>query len=286
MSLFRKILIGYDQSEQAEDALALGRLLGDATGAKLVVAGVFRFDPLFAQAPWFEEAETDCARSVAQAAESLGAEPETIPSTSPARGLHDLAEDIDAGLIVVGSSHRGRFGRALAGSVGLSLLHGAPCAVAIAPRGYATQPVRSVSTVVVGFDGSAESGLALLEAEQLAREAGSTVRLVSAIEGPAKAPREVAQASLHEACRSVPERIPVESDLVTGAAAEELRRASAKKDAIVVVGSRGYGPLRRAMLGSVSEKLVDSAQAPVIVCPRPSRSNQAAPVSARTAPAR
>ena len=211
MSLFRKILIGYDQSEQAEDALALGRLLGDATGAKLVVAGVFRFDPLFAQAPWFEEAETDCARSVAQAAESLGAEPETIPSTSPARGLHDLAEDIDAGLIVVGSSHRGRFGRALAGSVGLSLLNGAPCAVAIAPRGYATQPVRSVSTVVVGFDGSAESGLALLEAEQ-PRPGGRLDRQARVGDRGAResTSREVAQASLHEACRSVPAGIPVE----------------------------------------------------------------------------
>ena len=40
-------------------------------------------------------------------------------------------------ILVLGSSHRGPVGRTLAGSVGESLMHGAPCAIAIAPRGYA-----------------------------------------------------------------------------------------------------------------------------------------------------
>ena len=35
--MYRKILVGYDDSDQAKDALALGKQLADATGAELVV---------------------------------------------------------------------------------------------------------------------------------------------------------------------------------------------------------------------------------------------------------
>ena len=37
---------------------------------------------------------------------------------------------------------------------------------------------------------------------------------------------------------------------------------------LLVVGSRGYGPLRRVLLGSVSSELMHSAPCPVMVVPR------------------
>ncbi len=43
--MYRKVIVGYDGSERARDAIALGKLLSDASGAELVVAGVFEFDP-------------------------------------------------------------------------------------------------------------------------------------------------------------------------------------------------------------------------------------------------
>ena len=39
---------------------------------------------------------------------------------------------------------------------------------------------------------------------------------------------------------------------------------------LLVTGSRGYGALRRAFAGSVSEALVEGAPHPVLVIPRPS----------------
>jgi nucleotide-binding universal stress UspA family protein len=44
-------------------------------------------------------------------------------------------------------------------------------------------------------------------------------------------------------------------------------RASADLD-LLVVGSRGYGPLRAVLLGSVSTPVVRSAQSPLVVLPR------------------
>lgn len=38
--MFREILIGYDGSDQAKDALTLGEMIADATAARLIVAGI------------------------------------------------------------------------------------------------------------------------------------------------------------------------------------------------------------------------------------------------------
>ena len=110
--MYRKIIVGYDGSEGAEDALALGKLIAEHAGAQLVVAGVFQLDPLWGGSDSaFQEAEAEYAREIERAAESVGGEAEAIPSSSAARGLRELAEETEADLIVVGSAHHGRPGR-------------------------------------------------------------------------------------------------------------------------------------------------------------------------------
>ena len=103
--MYRRILVGYEGSEQSKDALALGKQLADVTGAELTVAAVSQFDPVYRDwDPHFQEVDAELAEQLEEAAEAVGAVAKAIPSSSPARGLHDLAERIDADLIVVGSS--------------------------------------------------------------------------------------------------------------------------------------------------------------------------------------
>jgi nucleotide-binding universal stress UspA family protein len=45
---------------------------------------------------------------------------------------------------------------------------------------------------------------------------------------------------------------------------------------LMVVGSRGYGPIRRVLLGSVTLKLMSEAPCPVLVVPRPTEVDRAA----------
>jgi nucleotide-binding universal stress UspA family protein len=54
--------------------------------------------------------------------------------------------------------------------------------------------------------------------------------------------------------------------VLEGDAASELAAASAELD-LLVLGSRGYGSVRSALLGSVSRALVRSAACPVVVLP-------------------
>jgi nucleotide-binding universal stress UspA family protein len=287
--MYRKIIVGYDGSQQAEDAVALGRLLADASGASLTLAGVFYFSPrLGGRDPVLHDVEAEHIRQLEETAASIGAEAEAVSSSSPARGLHRLAESIEADLVIVGSAHHGKAGQILAGSVGTSLLHGSPCSVAIAPHGYAGQAPAAIREVTVGFDGSPEARAALTDAVDLARSSGAPVRIVTVAEPPpivygkSGGPdyswhalkddlKELMRGRLDEAVASMPEDVRVEATLAEGKADAVLAEIAVEDGGVLVLGARGYGPLRRVLLGSVSTALVRSAPCPLIVHPRPAK---------------
>ncbi len=71
------------------------------------------------------------------------------------RGLHEVAEQLGADVLVVGMSRKGAVGRVLLGDNARSSLKGAPCAVAMAPAGYARRAC-AIERVSVCYDGSAQ----------------------------------------------------------------------------------------------------------------------------------
>ena len=282
--MYRKIIVGHDLHSGGEDALALGREITRATGAQLVVAGVF---PTGALPHGFEESwvmeQERIAGEIQHIVDEVGAEAEAFPSGSPASGLHGLAEETDADLVIVGASRHSKLGRILAGDVGLGLLHGAPCAVAIAPRGYAERPHEELSTIIVGVDYSHESRLALEDAVELAKGSGATLKLVAVAQEPPalygkgatmggdqalkEAVEEQTREQLDDALGSIPKDVTAEASLVVGDPGEKLAQA-ASGGSLLILGSRGYGPLRRVLLGSVSTALMRNAACPVLVHPR------------------
>ncbi len=196
----------------------------------------------------------------------------TIPGVSPTRELHDLAEGRGAGLIVVGSTHRGPLGRVLPGTVADRLLAGAPCPIAVAPNGYREQD-HAFESIAVAYDGSAESKLALALATELATATGGSVALivvadphealnvapgaggwagmVSTAEGVEHERRRM-QTLLDDALGSIPDGIPAAGEVTTDIdPASVILTASGDAD-LLLIGSRGYGPVKRVLLGGAS----------------------------------
>ena len=189
---------------------------------------------------------------------------------------------------MLGSAKHAKAGQILAGSVAMSLLHGSPCSVAIAPHGYVDNPPDGIAEVTVGYDGSDEARIALAEAIELARASGAPVKVVAVAE-PApimhgkggganqgrselnKAIHEMMRERLDEALSSDPEDVQLKGTLVDGPVAESLAQVATEDGGVLVVGSRAYGPLRRVLLGSVSTELVRTAPCPLIVHPRPAK---------------
>ncbi len=281
--MFRKILIGFDDSEQARDAVAFAQVIGAETGAELVVATVLPQDPLTGERDVFpSQSDARMERAAEEVSAAVGARPLTVPSASPARGLHRLAEELEADLIVVGSSQHGGLGRAVAGTTAQRLLHGSPCAVAVTPNGYRDTGER-LRVLAVGYDGSPEAEEALEAATELARQADATLRILSNYEpqgfgapGTSGYPadhrgntlRAHFQRRLDAAVAAAPSEVRAAGILLQGEVASALCAEAEKGVDVLFIGSRGYGPLRRVLLGSVSYTLIRATPCPLIVVPR------------------
>ena len=137
--MFETVIVGVDGRQGGRDAIALaGRLA--APGATVTFAHIYGVPVAASVSPLvlaveMEAAERLLADEIDRA--SLPAVPATVYDLSVGHGLHRPAEQNSADPLVVGSSHRGRLGRTLLGDAASRALQGAPCVVAIAPRGCA-----------------------------------------------------------------------------------------------------------------------------------------------------
>jgi nucleotide-binding universal stress UspA family protein len=300
--MYSKIIVGFDGTDQGKDALALGKQLAGATGAEVILSGVFLLHPMMRGGgdPIAAEEERELAKQVDAAAGEAGVKSQNVGSTSVARGLHELAEKSGADLVVVGSSTDGDHGHTHLGSTATSLLHGSPCAVAVAPTGYRDATPESVSTVVVGYDGSPESKSALESASELARATGATLRLIAAAEPPPivfgksggasggwwalkEGIEDEARTQLESAQSELPADVSAETKVISDDPISALTQEASAPGSILVLGSRGYGAVRGVMLGSVSRPIAMHTPAPVIVYPRGAHAEEHGEASAEAA---
>jgi nucleotide-binding universal stress UspA family protein len=286
------LVAGYDGSAQSRDALVLTRVLAPALGADVLVVSVVTFAPTETTYDVYErlvreEGERLQAEARALLDEIPGVQTKALPGVSPPRELHDLAEGRGARLIVVGSTHRSRLGRVLPGTVADRLLAAAPCPVAVAPRAY-SESDRSLESIVVAFDGSAESKLALALAAEIANAVRANVGLIAvvsppeALVGPAgwawrgvvvpaeaiESDRRRIQADVEAARRSIPDDLRGAGEIVVDPDPGSAIVMASEEADLLIMGSRGYGPVGRVLLGSVSAAVLRHAACPVIVTPR------------------
>jgi nucleotide-binding universal stress UspA family protein len=172
-------------------------------------------------------------------------------------------------------------GRVVLGSVGEILLAGTPAAVAVAPKGFARNVPGAVETVSAGFSPTAEGHGALRTAARLAADLGARLRAIAVretftrarralVHGGGEAEHADEEGSVEEALDQAladAQAPDAERVLLRGGAAECLAKASTESE-LLVVGSRSYGPLHHALLGSVSGKLMRSCPVPLLVIPR------------------
>jgi nucleotide-binding universal stress UspA family protein len=281
-----RIIAAYDPFLEDRAPVELALLFGELTNTP-VLAGAIRAAALIDG--WMEPLQTDPEvlaagdRALEQLRGDTGVQSRSIVDVSVPRALHELARRQGSGLIVVGSTKRGRVGRVMPGSTAERVLHGAECAVALAPNGYRRRPVE---TIAVGFVDTPEGHAALAAAHALAQHANARVRAISALhpsgdldaalaEGtpPPKSHllqghhRVAHQEALDRAVAALPGGVEVETEIQVDDPADVLLHVSEHVD-MLVCGSRGYGPLRSILLGGVSRRVVDGAHCPVLVLPR------------------
>jgi nucleotide-binding universal stress UspA family protein len=298
------VLIGFDGSPEAEAAIrAAGGLLAPR---RAVVAHVS--DGIAALVPHTKaltgaarELEGEEAREAARLAErgaglaeraGLRAQPVVARGKKAWPKLLELADEHQAGALVVGSRGVGRVESALLGSVSAGLLDHSHLPVLIVPP---LPDEQATGPVVIGYDGSdhadaaIEAAIRLLSVrEAIVQTVWVSVRAVASA-GVAAAPADVVAKGAEEIDRGLRDesertaergaRLAADGGLEASGEAVEaqgnvwrtlLDSAERGRAAAVVVGSHGRSALGAMLTGSVSRALVHYAPVPVMVV-RPPR---------------
>ena len=196
----------------------------------------------------------------------------------------DLAKEVGADLIVIGSRGLGPVKRVVLGSVSEGVVHHATRPVLVL-RGGGWPPEQ----VVIGDDNSEAAEEAGELAAVIGRLVGARVTLVRAYRKLPKMDVErrelnarMADDELRREERKLWERATQIQEahevrptvrLSAGDPAARILEAAEEGDApektLVAVGSRGLGTMRRMRLGSVSTKVLRAAKGPVLIHPHP-----------------
>jgi nucleotide-binding universal stress UspA family protein len=136
-----------------------------------------------------------------------------------------------------------------------------------------------MNDILVATDGSRSGTAAVDEAIKLAARLGVGLTFVSVFRPPSRVlgdpfyERSVRQglrdthAAVEEALdRATVAGVPADGEIMEGNAADEIVALADNRDAsLIVLGSRGHGPLVGALLGSVSAGVMQQARRPVLI---------------------
>lgn len=291
----RRVVIGYDGSTASDDAVEFGLAWCRATRDVPVAAtvypeehplGIGRVDVEWAVHVRRLGQETlDRARALAGDA----AQYRLLPSTSAARGLEDLASDIEAAAIVLGRAHGDAGGGTHLGGTTDRLLHGATVPVCVVPEGWEPNAEGRIRRIGVAFVDTRDGHAALGTAVRAATLAEAQLTLLTVMSQQSEhfsyiagrrdeqefydASRAAYRTALDFGASGVPAELSPRTVLLEGDVVDQLVDVSPGQVDVLVCGSRGYGPVRRVLLGGVSRRLVQRAKVPVTVVPRAATRN-------------
>ena len=301
----RTILCGVDGSEHSVRAAKVAHTLSKALDIDLVLAHVSPggVRPLPVPHPMAAASDLEVESDLAVIADTAGRAGLTgvrtrrVAAVSPSAGLVATARVELPYLIVIGASGHSPLREALVGSVAGELPLKAPCPVVVTPPDAvmpdALSPAADQNSIVCGVSDSPEAEAAARTAGQLARALEARLLLVHArLPQPPVGNAVMGRHALAIADHVVAEReerisaellgravewsacegAALETVIETGDPAERIEAvAERERAALIVVGSRGRGPVRAAVLGSTSRRLAANACRPVVIVGPPAQ---------------
>ena len=275
--MFHTVLVGIDEQTRGSDAIALAKRLVSPNG-EITFAHIY--PPVVSATNISGGSAVDAAKArallqSAAAGSGVRAQMRCAASVSVSDGLHNIALQIGADLLVLGSSTRTRLTRALLGNFTADTLATSDCTVAVAPQGYA-EHAHEIQRVGVAYDGSSPSEAALSLAQVLAQSRHAELSAFKVVPPPHDGlmPRHREMAKAVNALRAGREQIEahegVEAHVGCGDPVRQLAGYSKTVD-ILVAGARGAGFLARVLHPSTTEALTDVVSCPLLVVTKAAR---------------
>ena len=188
------------------------------------------------------------------------------------------AEEIGAGLLIVGSRGMGRLGRLAMGSVSTGLAHRSPCPVLIVREGEEEWPPKRVLVGYGSFEATERPGLL---GTSLGRALGAEVELVGVVSGAGgDADTDEAEAKIRDMERVLAARADEIEEVVglrprvrpvVGDVPQVIFDVQAEKEGPMLLsfGSKVLGKAGRVMVGEVLDQVLGETGGPILVTPEP-----------------
>lgn len=193
-------------------------------------------------------------------------------------GIIARAEEIGAGLVIVGSRGMGRLGRLVMGSVSTGLAHRSHCPVLIVREGEEAWPPERMLVGYGSFDDTERAGFL---GASFARALGAEVELVG-VAGEGEDAEEKLR-DLGRALESRAEEIEKAVGLrprVRTSVGEVARtilgiHAEEEKPALLSFGSKVLGGAGRVMVGEALDQVLSKSRGPILITPEPHPASKA-----------
>ena len=239
-------------------------------------------------AAWADQLSADSAR---EASRYLDAMPHRIEvryhshsHRSVSGGLVEVVTELNAEVLVLGSSANGQLGQVVVGSTADRLLHSSPVAVAIAPRGYREPRDGMLTRITCGYPGTPASVDVVQRTYALSKRLKVPLRVISfAVRGRTMYPPEVglhaedsilavweqqAQTMLNALRTDGVVGDDVELAVVSGNGWDQaLDDAEWRDGEVLALGTSPRGDVARVFLGSRGTKILRHSPVPVLVLP-------------------
>jgi len=283
---YKKILVAYDGSASAKNALIQAIKIAEAEGSWLKILSVaptYEGDLDITGVKNIKEALRGPAKKFISEAKAI-AEKSGAPTVitnieegDPSEKIVSVAEEENCDLIVMGRRGLGRLERVLVGSVTARVIGLSKKDIIVVPQdskiGY--------NDLIIATDGSASSDLVTERAIRFAKKHNSTLHVISVVdvtdEFLAEAP-EILEKLILNAKKIVDntlKKIQSHNINVDGVVKEGetyrsiINLAIEKGSGMIFMGSRGKTGLKKLLLGSVAEKVIGHAPCPVFVAKSP-----------------
>lgn len=293
------IVVGYLAGKSCRAPLHLAATIAQTLETSLTVASIVPRPWAFpstarVDAEYAAWADQVAASSADEARREMAAISEVIPVSfhshahrSVCAGLDEVVSELDAELLVLGSSSSGQRGRIVVGSTADRLLHSCQVPVAIAPRGYRGPRAGKLTRITCGYPGTPGSLAAVTQMSELSERVNVPLRVITfAVRGRTMYPSGVglhAEDSILAAWEAQAAEMlaGLRADGVVGANTElqvvsgnsweqALYDADWEQGEILALGTSPRGDVAHVFLGSHGTKILRMSPVPVLVSPRAS----------------
>lgn len=284
--MFETILIPVDGSDTARCAAAVGREFARRYDARLEVLHVVEEQsrlPGLGDDQTPEEKGREVLDEIADLVTGSTVEIDTrLVEGQPHEAITEHATETDSDLIVIGRHGRSGLRERLLGTVTDRVLRQTSVPVLTVPGGASERTTGTYENILLTTDGSENAEQAAPYGEDIARRFEATLHLLNVVNVQAEAGAfdaggvtadfvERLEKDGHEAIDRLAQQIddttlPVESAVVRGDTQEAIGDYAAGNDIdLIVMASEGQSNLASQSLGSVTDRVLRTADAPVLV---------------------